>query len=223
MDDMEQATSDLAAQVQQYDLTHKTILTPAPIPARRHENGNRRNNIWIRGLPESVEPKDLHAAATTIFNNVLQQSVDTAIEIDRIHRALGPKVQNRPLPRDVICRIPFYAIKDSIMKVASSAEAIMFNESPISLISDLSGQTLQLRRALKPQLEALQEWNIKYRWGFLFQLVTQVNGKTVIFWDLGDLPIFLGTVDLPQIPTWPAFQVVYFWSTYYITMASGLK
>ncbi|XP_072263082.1 vomeronasal type-2 receptor 26-like [Pyxicephalus adspersus] len=60
------------------------------------ENWRRRNNIRIRGLSESVEPKD--------------------------HRTLGPKSQEPNRPRDVICQVHSYHLKELIMQEARSQE-----------------------------------------------------------------------------------------------------
>lgn len=169
------------------------------------ENRARRNNIRIRGLPESVETKDLAPAVIAMFNELLQKDKDAPLELDRIHRALGPKSQNLEHPRDVICRVHFYAVKDAIMQAARSQNAVHFNGTAVSLLPDISKLTLDMRRALKPLTGALQAKQIKYRWGFPFNLFASHEGKSAIFRTLGDLPRFLGTFELPQIsiPDWP--------------------
>lgn len=185
------------------------------------ENRARRNNIRIRGLPESVENTDLSPAVIAIFNDLLHKEKEAPIELDRVHRALGPKNPNLEHPRDVICRVHFYAIKDAIMKAARSQDAIYFNGTPISLLPDVSKLTLDMRRALKPLTSALQAKQIKYRWGFPFNLFASHDGKSATFRTLGDLPKFLGTFELPQIPIpdWPlhaatpGFQTTTGWQT----------
>lgn len=75
----------------------------------------------------------------------------------------------------------------------------MFNDSPVMLLTDLSRQTLLMRKALKPVTDAVQAEQIKYRWGFPFQLSASHNGKLAVFRTLGDLVNFLATFELPQI------------------------
>lgn len=57
------------------------------------DNRNRRNNIRIRGLPESSGPEDLHSILQTIFKNLLGVPTSMHIEMDRAHRALRPKAR----------------------------------------------------------------------------------------------------------------------------------
>lgn len=113
---------------------------------------------------------DLAPAVTAIFNDLLQKDKDDPLELNRVHRALGPKNQNLEHPRDVICRVHFYAVKDAIMQAARAQSAIYFNETPVSLLPDISKLTLDMRRAPKPLTGALQAKQIKYRWGFPFNL-----------------------------------------------------
>lgn len=102
------------------------------------ENRARPNNIRIRGLPESFETKDLAPAVIAIFNDLMQKDKDAPLELDRVHGALRLKNPNLEHPRDVICRVNFYAIKDAIMQAARTQEAICFNGTQISLLPDIS-------------------------------------------------------------------------------------
>lgn len=54
------------------------------------ENRNQRNNIRIRGLPESVQNKDLDSTLQRIFATILDSPPSESIELDRAHRSLGP-------------------------------------------------------------------------------------------------------------------------------------
>lgn len=49
------------------------------------------------------------------------------------------------------------------MQAAGSQDSILFNETPVMLLADLSKQTLATRKALKPLTDALQAKRIKYR------------------------------------------------------------
>lgn len=52
------------------------------------DNRNRRHNIRLRGVPESVT--DLMPTVTKIFHNLLPDKPLSAFTCDRIHRALRP-------------------------------------------------------------------------------------------------------------------------------------
>lgn len=205
LEDVEHTVEETVTALQ----SHENILHEHTLQIQQliyhQENRARRNNIRIRGLPESIDTKDLAPAVIAIFDDLIQKDKDTPLELDQVHRALGPKNPNLEHPRDVICRVHFYAIKDAIMQAARAQEAIYFNGTQILLLPDISKLTLDMRRALKPLTGALQAKHIKYRWGFPFNLSASHEGKSASLRTLGDLPKFLGTFELPQIPLpdWP--------------------
>ncbi|KAM4034885.1 uncharacterized protein ACNLHF_021597 [Anomaloglossus baeobatrachus] len=65
------------------------------------ENRGRRNNIRIRGIPESVAPQELDASLGRLFNSILDLPRDSHLELDRAHRSLGPKPMDNANPRDI--------------------------------------------------------------------------------------------------------------------------
>lgn len=140
-----------------------------------------RRNIRIRGLPETVETKDLAFAATVMFNQLLQKPEDATLELDRIHGALGPKNPNPAFPRDVICRVHFYAVEAEIMQAARKQDSNLLNGTRVSLLPDLSKLALDMSKDLKPLTGALQAKQMKYHWGFPFQVVASHEGKSAIF------------------------------------------
>ncbi|KAM9316870.1 uncharacterized protein PAF06_007965 [Gastrophryne carolinensis] len=86
MDDVENSHRSLE--------TRMATLEQQQMESRRHmsdlllahddvENRNRRNNLRLRGVPESVEPRDLATAVTTIFNELLELPSTNHIELDR--------------------------------------------------------------------------------------------------------------------------------------------
>lgn len=107
-------------------------------------------------------------------------------------------------PRDNICCIHHYTQKEDIMRTACLASNIIFESSKISLFMDLSKHTLQMRALIKPLLALLQTRNISYRWGFPFALHVHHQDASVTFRSPQDLPLFLKTLNLPDVtlPEW---------------------
>lgn len=54
------------------------------------EDRSRRNNLRLRGIPEATGPEDLQETVTAIFHRILE-TPPPSLEIDRVHRTLGPK------------------------------------------------------------------------------------------------------------------------------------
>ncbi|KAM4034889.1 uncharacterized protein ACNLHF_021601 [Anomaloglossus baeobatrachus] len=130
------------------------------------ENHNRCNNIRIQGLPEATPAAELFSTLKGIFNSLLGREPTEELLIDRTHRALRPRNQDSNNPRDVICRIHCYTVKEEIMRQARIKSPFDFDGARLMFLADLSRTT----RALRPVLEALKERNIPYSWGFPFQL-----------------------------------------------------
>lgn len=78
------------------------------------EDRSRRNNLRLRGIPETVSVEHLAEAVKNIFRTVLDEA-DTDIELDRVHRTLGPRPTDPSNPWDVVCRLHRYLQKEAIL------------------------------------------------------------------------------------------------------------
>ena len=72
------------------------------------ENRSRRNNLRVRGLPESVENKDLEDVIREIFNKIRKKEVKSPLVFDRIHRVQKSMKAPSESSRDVIVRFSQY-------------------------------------------------------------------------------------------------------------------
>lgn len=208
VDDTERQASTLSSYVQDHHSALQYLLRKEEEHASHLddiENRNRRNNIRVRGIPEIILHKDLDLTLQKIFASLMDSSPSNSIELDRAHRALGPRPSENDRPRDVICRVHYFKQKDQIMSAARSKGPVSLDGYQVNLLPDLSRRTLQLRRALKPLLEALKAQNVLYRWGYPFALFAHKGDKSATFRSLGDLPNILSTFSLPMIslPDWP--------------------
>ncbi|KAM9299326.1 uncharacterized protein PAF06_016378 [Gastrophryne carolinensis] len=138
------------------------------------ENRSRRVNIRIRGLPESIE--DVPATVTALLQELIPSMPIDRLELDRAHRALGPK-RSDGLPRDIVVKPTFYCTKETILMAAREKGDLCFQNHRYQIFPDVAPQTLQRRRAMKPGLEILRNHNIKYRWGFPFKLAFTHAGR----------------------------------------------
>lgn len=171
------------------------------------ENRNRRRNIRIRGLPEATRQTDLKATVTAIFNNCLERPPETPIAIDRVHRTLGPRGPTEDRPRDVLCCLHNYSVKEDILQRAWIRGHVDFDGAQIALLPDVSRRTLQMRRCMKPLLEKLSEREITYKWGHPFHLIARKGGRSYTLRHPADVPDFLNSLELPAVslPNWLAF------------------
>lgn len=163
-----------------------------------YENRDKRQNIRIKGLKESITATELAPVAQKMFGQILGDQAPNVIEIDRIHRAHS-KSTKTDVPRDVICKVHKYAVKESIMKMARDNPRITFEGSNIALYPDISKRTLFKRGAVRPLMEILRKAEIKYRWGFPFSLTASRNGRTSTLRTKDDLKVFVEKLDLPMV------------------------
>lgn len=71
MEDVENTTDGICNTVRSHEEilnSHTVMLQQLMYRQDDIKNRNRRNNIRIRGIPETVEHKDLAVAVTAIFN-----------------------------------------------------------------------------------------------------------------------------------------------------------
>lgn len=107
------------------------------------DNRNRRNNIRVRGLPETVV--DLPASVKAIFYSLLPEHADKAFTCDRIHRALQPKPPPEKHPRDIVMCFKGFLVKEDILQASRATPIIRHEGTIIQIYLDISPTTLDKR------------------------------------------------------------------------------
>lgn len=164
------------------------------------DNRNRRNNIRVRGIPESTT--DLYPAVSRVFHMLLPDRPTSAFTCDRIHRALRPKPPPDKPPRDIILCMKDFLTKEDIMRASRNTPNIELDGVRLQIYPDISPATLDRRRRMKEVTTILQTNRIKYRWGFPFKLSVLHNGTTHTVYNViegKDLLIKLGLLQ-PEPP-----------------------
>uniref|UniRef100_A0A8C5PAB4 Uncharacterized protein n=1 Tax=Leptobrachium leishanense TaxID=445787 RepID=A0A8C5PAB4_9ANUR len=154
------------------------------------DNRGRRNNVRIRGVPESEDTEDIPLTLRTLFNALLERPPD---------RALRPRGAPSAPPRDIICRIHHFPLKEEIMQAARKKRSITHDGHAVEVYQDLSRFTLQARRHLKPITDVLRDRDIRYRWGYPFALTVRRDNQLMSIMEPGDVPEFICALDLPQV------------------------
>uniref|UniRef100_A0A8C5LPA7 Uncharacterized protein n=1 Tax=Leptobrachium leishanense TaxID=445787 RepID=A0A8C5LPA7_9ANUR len=163
------------------------------------DNRSRRHNVCIRGLPETVSNYDLGTCIHSVFLHILGDPAINDIPLDRCHRALRPVPPAGAPPRDVICRITSYALKDRLMTVARTRREWEVENYQLELFHDLSPFTLAAQRALRPVTQLLRQRQVPYRWGFPFLLQVRLDGTATTIRRQQDVPVFLLRLALPSV------------------------
>ncbi|CAH2301258.1 Hypothetical predicted protein [Pelobates cultripes] len=110
---------------------------------------------------DKADNEDLFEALTQLFTHILGEEVPDDFHKERAHRALRPPRRDG-LPRDVICCLLSFQLKEAIMRAARQ-QSVTFRDASVSLYQDLSSLTLDAQRALRPLTCILQEKRIPYK------------------------------------------------------------
>lgn len=118
---MEQASAcqaDAIRQVQKSSDMHLSHIIELHRYIEDLDNRGRCHNIHIRGVPEPMDQNPLEHTASAIFNDLRDRPPDSPIEYERIHRALRPRGQDNEPPRDIICSLVNFVLKEAILNKA---------------------------------------------------------------------------------------------------------
>ncbi|KAM9294320.1 LOW QUALITY PROTEIN: inositol-tetrakisphosphate 1-kinase-like [Gastrophryne carolinensis] len=88
------------------------------------ENRDRRSNLRFRGLPEHME--DVKSVVTALCQELLPGIAIERLELDRVHRALGPRKPPEEPPRDILAKFHFYNTKEQVMRAARDTVNLSF-------------------------------------------------------------------------------------------------
>lgn len=170
------------------------------------EDHSRRNNLRLRGITEATGAEDLAVTVTAIFQTILGND-PPQLELDRVHRTLGPKSADLDRPRDVLCRLHRYTQKELILRKAWDHGELEFDGATIKILPDLSRGTLQRRALLRPALELARRKGYTYRWGYPLAVTFRNGATSCTLHTPAELPDFFDflEVELVAVSDWLAF------------------
>lgn len=189
--------------LEQSQQTHSLEAQEMQLHLEEMEDRSCRNNLRLRGIPEAMGQEDLAAMAAAIFRDLLDDPPPN-LEIDRIHRTLGPKSTDPARPRDVLCRLHCYTQKETLLRKAWDKGDVEFDGAHIQILLDLSRATLQRRAMLKPLLELARSKGCTYRWGYPLAVIFRTDRASFTLRTPADLPALFDFLEAEpiQVPNW---------------------
>ncbi|CAH2324965.1 Hypothetical predicted protein [Pelobates cultripes] len=169
------AQGDLSQQLKalQYQMEHMEARVAD------QEDRARRNNLRLRGVPETVLTDELQIYVQGLLLAYAPDIPTDMLLVDRVHRVTKPKQLPDSVPRDVLLRVHFYHIKELIPRTHHSRADPPEDYSTIRIMADISAATLRRRREFLHTTTELRTHGIRYRWGFPTKIILTKNGKTV--------------------------------------------
>lgn len=170
-------------------------------------------------MPETIHHTQLAQATIAVFRDLLGRLPKSPIDYECLHRALRPKGRDTDPPRDIVCCLVNFKLKEEILHRSRDRHNLMYQGTDIKKFQDLSPITLQNRRDLRPLLDLLCANGIQYYWKLPFCLMASAQGITVFCEVLNiprsELPDWYRTLRPPHlrrststdaIPVWDDFH-----------------
>lgn len=143
------------------------------------EDRSRRNNLKIRGVPETVK-QDLREYVSQLFKAIMHVMTELEFTVDRIHRLPKPTYLSDNVPRDVILRMHFYHAKERLMTASRKGDQIPSPHNNLQFYADLSQYTLQKRRNFNTITKALRNHKLSYKRGIPTKLIVTKEGTEYV-------------------------------------------
>ncbi|XP_053564429.1 uncharacterized protein LOC128654499 [Bombina bombina] len=124
------------------------------------ENQSRCKNMLIRGVPESVLPRDFPVYLQDLFHHLKDHSYTDDIPWIRAHRTLRPKPPYSAPPRDIVIHLKKFQEKEMILNQACKNKPVRFRGNVLQFFQDLSTHTLQRRKEFLPLTTLLRNKRI---------------------------------------------------------------
>uniref|UniRef100_A0A8C8XY48 L1 transposable element RRM domain-containing protein n=1 Tax=Panthera leo TaxID=9689 RepID=A0A8C8XY48_PANLE len=171
----------------------------------------KRNNIRIIGIPEEEERgKGAEGVLEEIIaENFPELGKEKGIEIQEAQRTPFRCNLNRSSARHIIVKLAKYKDKEKILKAARDKRALTYKGRPIRLVTDLSFETWQARKAWHDIFSVLNRKNMQPRILYPASLSFRIEGEIKVF------PNKQRSVNEQQrLLFQPAKQVIIFFSVY---------
>ncbi|CAH2300970.1 Hypothetical predicted protein [Pelobates cultripes] len=166
MDEFVEAHNSLTNKLQELG----SILHDHALKMANMEDRSRRNNLQIRGIPESILNPALNTYLLDLFQALTPETIPDQLIINRAHWLRRPKHLPYSTARDVIVRVHFYHAKERLVR-ASHSSGMPEPYQDFKIFTDLLAATLQFRKSLNPLTATLRTLGITYRWGYPAKLL----------------------------------------------------
>lgn len=165
------------------------------------ENQLKMANLKLRGFPEgSEENQDLIVFISTWLATQLQLEDGVAPTLLAAYRLGPPRRAPNSLPRDILIKCLDSRTKQKFLTTSRAKGHLMFHNYKIVILQDLSAETLEARRRLKPLTTLLLKEKIRYRWHAYTKVQIIYKGVPLTADDFGSATKMLSHLglDIPE-------------------------
>lgn len=126
------------------------------------EGRSRRNNIRIFGLKEGSEGNSVLQCVEDLLRAELSLPPDSALNIQRAHRALVPKPGPEKPPRSVVVNFLQFSTKEMVLKAAWKKK-VVHQDKQLFFDHDYAADVVQKRKEYAGIKKALKERGIRFQ------------------------------------------------------------
>ena len=169
---LETVNSDLRSALRHCLVQQKSLLNQVT----GLEGRSRRNNIRIYGIGEGSEKNDMASFIYNFLKRELSIGDDVELQIQRAHRALGPRPKNSQTSRSILVNFQRYDIKDKVLKMAWSKK-ITHEGKIVSFSHDMPTEIYNKLKEYKEIKKILKNAKVRFQ--------TPYPARMKIHWDDG--------------------------------------
>lgn len=180
-----QNEAKIASQKQEIEALQKKVIYM--------EDNSRRQNVKIFNFEVT---SDMKKEMELWINTVMGTQFVTGDDIERIHHVGKPRAR---FVRPVLVRFASYVKKEQfITAIRAKPELLKRGTREIQVYQDLSKETMEWRKSMRPITTVLMKNGLKYVWGFpmllkifkgpvLYKVSTLEDGQNLLTaWNLGE-------------------------------------
>ncbi|CAH2319733.1 Hypothetical predicted protein [Pelobates cultripes] len=169
------------------------------------EDSRRRNNLKIRGIPESIPTAELPHLVRRLMAQLLEPEQSRNIALDGFFRVLKPTRAPESASRDLRVRFCSGTDKALVITAVKGSTSLNFENKTLSFFTDLTGETLHWRKTLQPLTALLRSHDMEYHWRSPRALQVKQGNVVHSIADISEAPALLTklglTGDALQLPS----------------------
>lgn len=152
------------------------------------EGRNRRSNLRLVGVPESLEGSQPSKFFAQMLQDVFgRELLPTLPELDRAHRSLAPKPVPAANPRPVVICFHYYQQKEMIMRVARTRDKLIYQGHTFRIYEDYPTEIVNQRRVYKAVMSSLYKLGLRPSLLYPARLrIVEKNGQRKLFTSLSE-------------------------------------
>ncbi|KAI4827711.1 hypothetical protein KUCAC02_031084 [Chaenocephalus aceratus] len=146
------------------------------------EGRTRRENIRIYGVEEGAEA--MSTSVIAFVEELLVKGLEltpSTLQIERAHRALGPKPPAEASPRSLVVKFSSFKMKEDVIKKAWQKKGFYFKEKKVNVDHDYAPELQRRRRQYAEAKSALKERNIRFQSPFPVRLKVFYEDNPVVY------------------------------------------